>query len=239
MRAFLWFPRFRPAPLRPGTVGAWRTVGIVWMGMMALAAVGATTARAQSGLVPMATATPTPPPRGGFFLFRAPQRPIVQSIPRQPPPLISQAVYDAASPDTTHVIVSLSRQRVFLYNGDQVAIDSPISSGKKGHTTPSGHFHILVKEPNHYSNIYGNFCDREGRVVRSGVSAVIDSAPAGTHFIGAPMKWFMRLTDAGVGMHIGILPGYAASHGCVRLPAEIAPLIYQKVRVGTAVTVEE
>ena len=53
------------------------------------------------------------------------------------------------------------------------------------------------------------------------------------------MKWFMRLTDGGVGMHIGILPGYAASHGCVRLPAEIAPLIYQKVRVGTAVTVEE
>ena len=76
-------------------------------------------------------------------------------------------------------------------------------------------------------------------MVRSGVSAVIDSAPAGTHFIGAPMKWFMRLTDQGVGMHIGILPGYAASHGCVRLPAEIAPLIYQKVRVGTAVTVEE
>ena len=53
------------------------------------------------------------------------------------------------------------------------------------------------------------------------------------------MKFFMRLTDGGVGMHIGILPGYAASHGCVRLPAEIAPLIYARVKVGTSVRVEE
>ncbi len=233
MTALPWYRRFCPASLRPGRVG-----GIVLLGLTALAAC-VPTARAQTGLVPLVTPTPTPPPRTGFFLFRAPQRPIVQAIPRQPGPLISQAVYDAANPDTTHVIVSLARQRVFLFNGDQVAIDSPISSGKRGHTTPSGHFHILVKEPSHYSNIYGNFCDRDHRVVRGGVSAVIDSAPAGTHFEGAPMRWFMRLTDQGVGMHIGILPGYAASHGCVRLPAEIAPLIYQKVRVGTAVTVEE
>ena len=220
MRASVWSRRFRSALSR--------------LGVMALVLAAAiTTGHAQ--LVPLAT--PTPPPPKGFFLFRAPQRPV--AIPRQPPPLIAQAVYDAANPDSTHVIVSLSRQRVLLYNGEQVAIDAPISSGKKGHSTPEGHFHVLVKEPNHYSNIYGNFCDREGRVVRGGVSAVIDSAPAGTHFIGAPMKWFMRLTDSGVGMHIGILPGYAASHGCVRLPADIAPLIYQKVRVGTPVTVEE
>ncbi len=67
----------------------------------------------------------------------------------------------------------------------------------------------------------------------------IDSAPAGTHFEGAPMKYFCRLTDGGVGFHIGILPGYAASHGCIRLPADIAPRIYEKVRVGTSVRVED
>ena len=49
----------------------------------------------------------------------------------------------------------------------------------------------------------------------------------------------MRLTNGGVGMHVGILPGYAASHGCVRLPSEIAPLIYDRVKVGTVVTVQE
>ena len=53
------------------------------------------------------------------------------------------------------------------------------------------------------------------------------------------MRWFMRLTNTGVGMHIGILPGYAASHGCVRLPSAIAPLIYDRVKVGTVVRVEE
>lgn len=228
MRASAWFRCFVPAPpnLRAGA-------GIL-LAVVMVAGFGAP-GRAQS---PLATPAPTPKP-GGFFLFRSPQRPVAQTIPRQPGAVVSQAVYDAATPDNTHVIVSIGRQRVFLYSGDQVAIDSPISSGKKGHSTPQGHFHILVKEPNHFSNIYGNFCDRSGRVVRSGVSSVIDSAPSGTHFIGAPMKWFMRLTETGVGMHIGILPGYPASHGCIRLPADMAPLIYQKVRVGTSVTVEE
>ena len=56
---------------------------------------------------------------------------------------------------------------------------------------------------------------------------------------GAPMRYFCRLTDEGVGMHIGILPGYPASHGCIRLPENIAPLIYSKVRVGTSVRVED
>ena len=109
--------------------------------------------------------------------------------------------------------------------------------GKKAGMTPTGSFHVLEKDPDHRSSVYGAFCDRQNRIVREGVSLKVDSAPSGTHYVGAPMKWFMRLTDQGVGMHIGILPGYAASHGCVRLPAEIARLIYDKVRVGTPVTI--
>jgi lipoprotein-anchoring transpeptidase ErfK/SrfK len=104
--------------------------------------------------------------------------------------------------------------------------------------TPAGKFSVLEKDPDHRSSVYGNFLDRGGRVVRGGVSLKIDSAPSGTHYQGAPMKWFMRLTEDGVGMHIGILPGYPASHGCVRLPADIAPLIYQKVKVGTPVEIQ-
>ncbi len=175
----------------------------------------------------------------GFFLFRQPQRPVVQAIPVQPGAVVYQSVYDTVNPETSHVVVSLPKQRVYLLNAaNEVAIDSPVSSGRPGHSTPAGSFHILVKEPAHFSNIYGNFVDRTGRVVRGGVSAKIDSAPSGTHFEGAPMRWFMRLTDTGVGMHIGILPGYAASHGCVRLPSDIAPMIYSKVKIGTAVKVE-
>ena len=175
----------------------------------------------------------------GFFLFRQPQKPVMQAIPTQPGAIVYQSVYESLNPDRTHVVVSLPKQRVYLLNAsNDVAIDSPISSGRPGHTTPAGSFHVLEKDPAHMSNIYGNFVDRSGRVVRSGVSALIDSAPSGTHFEGAPMRWFMRLTEGGVGMHIGILPGYAASHGCVRLPADIAPMIYQKVKVGTPVRVE-
>ena len=175
----------------------------------------------------------------GFFLFRAPQRPVAQAIPLQPAPVINQAVYNSLNPETSRVVVSLPKQRIYLLGpGNDVAIDAPVSSGRAGHTTPTGSFHILEKASEHFSNIYGNFIDRDGRVVRSGVSARIDSAPSGTHFEGAPMLWFMRLTDGGVGMHIGILPGYAASHGCVRLPSSVAPLIYQKVKVGTSVRVE-
>lgn len=183
---------------------------------------------------------PTPKPRGGFFLFRAPQRPVAQQVvPLQEGPKINQDLLAQPPAEKARVVVSLSRQRVYLAYGNDVVIDSPISSGKAGHTTPSGSFEILAKEPNHFSNIYGNFVDKDGRVVRSGISAKIDSAPSGTHYEGAPMRWFMRLTNGGVGMHVGILPGYAASHGCVRLPSNIAPLIYERVKVGTTVLVQE
>ena len=121
--------------------------------------------------------------------------------------------------------------------GQQVVIDSPISSGKRRHGTPPGNFTVLEKDANHHSNLYGDFVDRAGRIVRAGVSARVDSAPSGTRFVGAPMKWFMRLTGDGVGMHVGILPGYPASHGCIRMPSEGAALFYRSVKVGTPVAV--
>ena len=168
----------------------------------------------------------------------APMRKASDMIGRQKGPVINKELESAVTPDNSHVVISLSKQRVYLMTGEQVYIDSPISSGKAGHESPSGSFSVLEKDPDHRSSVYGNFVDHSGRTVRAGVSTKIDSAPSGTHYEGAPMKWFCRLTATGVGMHIGILPGYAASHGCIRLPAEIAPLIYAKVRVGTKVRVE-
>lgn len=159
-------------------------------------------------------------------------------LQKQPPAKVDKNLEPLITPNNSHVRVSLSQQRAWLMFDEQVYIDTPISSGKPGHTTPSGSFHVLEKDPNHFSSIYGQFQDKQGRVVRDGVSLLSDSAPAGTHYVGAPMKWFMRLTDQGVGMHVGILPGYAASHGCVRLPADIAHLIYDKVKVGTPVVIE-
>ena len=162
-----------------------------------------------------------------------PMRKASDLIRRQEPVKVNQALLKEATPDNVHVVVSLPKQRAFLMIGDQVVIDSPISSGKRGHSSPTGHFSVLEKDPNHRSNIYGDFVDRSGRTVRAGISAKIDAAPSGTHYVGASMKWFMRLTAEGVGMHIGILPGYPASHGCIRMPPDGAKLFYDHVKVGT------
>ena len=158
-------------------------------------------------------------------------------ISKQAPLKVNQKLLAQATPDNTHIVVSLPKQRAYLMVGDEIAADQPISSGKRGHSTPSGHFNVMEKDPNHRSNLYGDFVDGRGRVVRAGVSARIDSAPSGTRFAGAPMKWFLRLTGEGVGMHIGILPGYPASHGCIRESPEGAKLFYDHAKVGTPVDV--
>jgi lipoprotein-anchoring transpeptidase ErfK/SrfK len=166
-----------------------------------------------------------------------PMRRATELISRQPPLKVNQAVLQRATPDNTHIVVSLSKQRAYLMVGSQVAADGPISSGRRGRESPRGHFEVMEKDPNHHSTLYGDFVDSAGRVVRGGVSAQSDSAPSGTHFAGAPMRWFLRLTGEGVGMHVGILPGYPASHGCIRQSADGAKLFYDNVKVGTPVEV--
>jgi lipoprotein-anchoring transpeptidase ErfK/SrfK len=155
----------------------------------------------------------------------------------QDPINVSPRLLDQLSPDNSHVRVSISKQRAYLMMGDQIVVDSPISSGKRARPTPQGSFHVLEKDKNHRSSIYGDFVDSAGRIVRRGVSSRIDSAPSGTHYVGADMKWFMRLTDEGVGMHVGFLPGYPASHGCIRMPSVTAEMFYNHVKVGTPVVV--
>ena len=158
-------------------------------------------------------------------------------ITRQAPIAINREVYDALTPSESRVVVSLTKQRAYLLAGDQIAIDSPISSGKRAGMTPTGSFNVMQKDKDHRSNIYGDFKDKNGRTVRAGVSVRIDSAPSGTRFVGAPMTWFMRLTGDGVGMHVGILPGYPASHGCIRMPPQAAEMFFHRVKIGTPVEV--
>ena len=221
---------------RPSSTPGRRTAAALAVALAAGCLFASTPARAQRFLpAPLPTATPK---QGGFFLFRSSQKPANNLInPTQSPAVIDRDTYAQITPDNARVVVSLGRQRAYLMAGDTVAIDSPVSSGRAGHSTPTGSFRVMEKDRNHMSNIYGNYVDRTGRVVRSGISSKIDAAPAGTHYEGAPMLWFMRLTGEGVGMHVGILPGYAASHGCVRMPSDIAPLFYDKVKLGTPVTV--
>jgi lipoprotein-anchoring transpeptidase ErfK/SrfK len=170
-------------------------------------------------------------------LFQPQMRKPADLIRKQAPLKINQALLRQARSDNTRIVVSLPKQRAYLLIGDEIVADGPISSGKRGHESPRGHLRVLEKDPNHHSSLYGDFVDASGRVVRAGVSARVDSAPSGTHFAGAPMRWFLRLTEDGVGMHVGILPGYPASHGCIRESVDGAKLFYDLAKVGTSVDV--
>lgn len=195
---------------------------------------GASTAAAQWR---RPTPTPVPARRPAMVTASQPMRKATELIRKQDPIAINQELLAQLASDASHVLVSLSKQRAYLMMSENVVIDSPISSGKRGRSSPSGKFTVLEKDKNHSSSLYGDFVDSRGRVVRAGVSARVDSAPSGTRFRGSPMKWFMRLTGDGVGMHVGILPGYPASHGCIRMPLQGAELFFRHVKVGTPVEV--
>lgn len=188
-------------------------------------------ALATCGLLSAAPVGTPPPPK------KTKQKPASELITKQAKPQTVPRVLDKANPGNTRVYISLGKQRAYLFVGDEIAIDSPISSGKRAGMTPKGSFTVLEKDADHRSSVYGNFVNSRGEVVRSGVSTRIDSAPSGTHYVGAPMKWFMRLTWQGVGMHVGILPGYPASHGCIRMPDEMAKMFYDRVKIGTPVVI--
>ena len=105
--------------------------------------------------------------------------------------------------------VSISQQRVRVYDANGLYAESPVSTGMKGHATPMGAFSVIQKQKYHQSNIYS----------------------------GAPMPYMQRITWSGIAMHAGVLPGYAASHGCIRMPMAFAVKMYNWTRMGARVIV--
>jgi lipoprotein-anchoring transpeptidase ErfK/SrfK len=133
------------------------------------------------------------------------------------------------------VELDLQQQTAYLIRGRQVVLESPISSGRAGHFTEPGSFKIIEKERNHFSNMYGKIVDATGRTVVSDADADM-RVPRGGKFLPAPMRYFMRFHGA-TGMHAGYLPGYPASHGCVRMPERLAIAFFNAVEIGTPVHV--
>ena len=93
----------------------------------------------------------------------------------------------------------------------------------------------MEKDALHHSSLYGKIVDAQGRTVIADADADMP-VPPGMRFVNAPMPYFLRFAN-GIGLHEGYLPGYAASHGCVRMPKEQAIAFYNAVDVGTPVTV--
>jgi len=133
--------------------------------------------------------------------------------------------------------IVLSEQRAYFYKGGKLVGESVISSGKKGFDTPPGNYKVIQKDKDHVSNIYGDYVDAQGNIVKKNVDVTKDPLPPGATFQGAKMPFFMRFTG-GYGMHAGYLPGYAASHGCVRMPETMAEHFFDAADTDTPVTVE-
>jgi hypothetical protein len=144
-----------------------------------------------------------------------------------------------ATPENVSLEISLGEQRGFLLVRTAIAMDFPVATGKKSHPTPAGDFTVRGKEKNYSSNLYGKIYDAQNVLLVSDADTRSDLVPEGGYFEGATMPYWMRLTDSGVGMHVGYVPGRPASHGCIRLKRDSATQIFDLIKVGTPVAIAE
>jgi len=163
----------------------------------------------------------------------APKKPIA---PPKPVVRHSYWIGDGVS-GAPSIRIVLSEQRAYFYKAGKLVGESVISTGKKGFETPPGSYKVIQKDKDHLSNLYGDYVDDEGTIIQKGVDVTKDPMPEGATFQGAKMPFYLRFTG-GYGMHAGHLPGYAASHGCVRMPEEMAEHFFNAADEGTPVTVE-
>ena len=136
--------------------------------------------------------------------------PRVQRPHRRQAKPVEAAAKEATKPQGPLIIaISISRQSLKVYDANGFFAETPISTGMAGHSTPMGAFSVIQKQKMHRSNIYS----------------------------GAPMPFMQRITWSGIAMHAGVLPGYPASHGCIRMPMAFAVKMYGWTRMGARVVV--
>ncbi len=134
------------------------------------------------------------------------------------------------------LVIKLEEQKIFGFQDALLVMESDISSGKEAYATKTGSYQILAKSKNHKSNLYGSFVNSKGIIVDANAE-VGQSVPEGLRYIPSSMPNYLRLTHQGLGLHAGILPGYPASHGCVRLPTFISEKLFAFVEINTPVEI--
>ena len=139
-------------------------------------------------------------------------------------------------PGPPHVIIRLGEQRAYFYKGHTLVGISTISTGREGYDTPLGKFHIIQKDKDHVSSRFGDYDDANGNILMKEIDRDKDPMPPGAVYDGAKMPYFMRIVG-GTGMHEGFLPGYPASHGCIRMPGFMAQAFFRSVELGTPVQI--
>jgi hypothetical protein len=179
------------------------------------------------------------PPRWEFAPFgmvRLPRAPLPSFSP--PPRADSSYWHGDGINGRPHIHITIGEQMAYYYKGEKLVGAAPICTGSPEFPTPKGSFRILEKDHDHLSSIYGDYIDKNGGIVQTQIDNRTDPRPPGTRFDGAKMHWFMRVTGA-VGMHEGYLPGYADSHGCIRLPTHMAKIFFENTPVGTPVKITD
>lgn len=158
--------------------------------------------------------------------------------PKAGPPPKTYETYWLVDPKrpVTRLEVWLKEQVLIVFQGDLAAAVLDVSSGKRDHETPIGRFEVQEKDAHHFSSRYGEIANAAGKVINYNAEPTTP-VPKGCHYQPSAMPFFLRLTDQGVGLHAGYLPGYAASHGCIRLKTEAAEKLFQVVPPGTKVEV--
>ena len=149
---------------------------------------------------------------GGSYFYQQRQRTIHRQKPHKHVAARKEAPHKDTGPKPQGplvIAISIDRQKLTIYDSNGVFAESPVSTGMRGHSTPMGVFSIIEKQRFHRSNIYS----------------------------GAPMPYMQRITWSGVAMHAGVLPGYPASHGCIRMPAAFAVKMYHWTKLGARVIV--
>jgi lipoprotein-anchoring transpeptidase ErfK/SrfK len=148
----------------------------------------------------------------GLFQSQPIQPPRRQKVRRTAPKKDEKAAAKetGSNPQGPLIIsVSIAKQQVKIYDDNGVFAEAPVSTGMPGHPTPMGVFSVIQKHKLHHSNIYS----------------------------GAPMPYMQRITWSGVAMHAGVLPGYPASHGCIRMPTAFAMKMWNWTKMGARVFV--
>ena len=133
-----------------------------------------------------------------------------QRVRRQSAKKIEAPEKDSAKPQGPLVIaISIQKQKLRIYDANGFFAETPVSTGMPGHSTPMGVFSVIQKQKLHHSNIYS----------------------------GAPMPYMQRITWSGIAIHAGVLPGYPASHGCIRMPMAFAVKMWGWTRMGARVVI--
>jgi hypothetical protein len=166
------------------------------------------------------------------------ETPSTASTAAPAPALPSYAWNGDGVPGPEKIVVNINEQRAYFYKGKALVGETTVSTGKPGFSTPPGEYRVVWKDKDHISTRFGDYVDDFGNVVKSNIDSAKDPRPKGSHYDGARMP-FAMFFRGGYAMHQGYVPPYAASHGCIRLPNEIAEIFFNAAPLGTPVLVKQ